>query len=52
MNKVNNEVYAAIVMALHEYKGNNVHDKESNSITIKPVQTQWNSHIQMMTKRL
>jgi hypothetical protein len=51
MSKVNNEVYAAIAMALHEYKGNNVHDKESNIITIKPVQTQWNSHIQMMTKR-
>ena len=26
MNK--NEVYAAIAMALYEFKGNNVHDKE------------------------
>lgn len=51
MDKVNNEVYAAIAMALHEYMGNNVHDKESNIITLKSVHTQWNSHIQMMTKR-
>ena len=28
-------IYAAIALALHEYKGNNVHDKESGIITIK-----------------
>ena len=29
-----NEVYAAIAMALYEFKGNNVHDKEPGIITI------------------
>lgn len=33
MNK--NEVYAAIALALHEFNGNNVHDKETGIITIK-----------------
>ncbi len=28
-----NEVYAAIAMALYEFKGNNVHDKEPGIIT-------------------
>ena len=32
-------VYAAIALALHEFKGNNVHDKESGIITIKQKQT-------------
>lgn len=30
-----NEIYAAIALALHEYKGNNVHDKEPGIITIR-----------------
>ena len=34
-------IYAAIAMALYEYQGNNVHDKESGIITIKPRQTMW-----------
>lgn len=45
----NNEVYAAISLALHEFKGNNVHDKESGIITICPRNTQWNEHMLMMT---
>ena len=35
-----NEVYAAIAMALYEFKGNNVHDKEPGIITICEKQTQ------------
>ena len=34
-------IYAAIAMALYEYQGNNVHDKEPGIITIKPRQTMW-----------
>ena len=36
---MNNNIYAAIAMALYEYAGNNVHDVESGTITIKPKQT-------------
>ena len=32
-------IYAAIAMALYEYQGNNVHDKESGVITIRPKHT-------------
>ena len=39
-----NEVYAAIAMALYEFKGNNVHDKEPGIITIAEKQTQWNGY--------
>lgn len=49
MKQVNKEVYAAIAMALHEFKGNNVHDKESGIITIKPHFTEWHSHNLNMT---
>jgi len=28
-------IFAAIALALHEYKGNNVHDREPGIITIK-----------------
>ncbi len=45
-----NEVYAAIAMALHEFKGNNVHDKEPGIITIAEKQTQWNGYAQTMTE--
>ena len=45
-----NEVYAAIALALHEFKGNNVHDKEPGIITIKEKQTQWNGNAQTMTE--
>jgi len=47
----NQEVYAAIALALHEFRGNNVHDKESGRITIKPHLTQWNGHALSMTMR-
>ena len=39
---MNNEVYAAIAMALHEHLGNNVHDVETGIITINARPTQWN----------
>lgn len=48
MNK--NEVYAAIAMALHEFEGNNVHDKEAGIITIKGKNSEWDSHSFMMTR--
>ena len=48
MNK--NEVYAAIALALHEFKGNNVHDKESGIITIAEHTTQWNGYALSMTE--
>ncbi len=44
------EVYAAIAMAIHEFKGNNVHDKESGVITIDDKQTQWNGYALTMTE--
>jgi hypothetical protein len=46
-----NEVYAAIAMAMHEFKGNNVHDRESNIITIVRKQSQWNARSLSMTAR-
>lgn len=46
----NNEVYAAIAMALHEYKGNNVHDKEPGVITIQDKSSEWDAHFLMMTQ--
>ena len=46
-----NEVYAAIAMALHEFKGNNVHDKVSGVITINERDTQWNGFALSMTER-
>jgi len=48
MNK--NEVYAAIALALHEYNGNNVHDKEAGIITIKSKHTEWELHSLRMTQ--
>ncbi len=36
-------VYAAIAMAIFEYEGNNVHDREPGIITIKPKQTLWDA---------
>ena len=43
---MNNEVYAAIAMALHEHLGNNVHDVETGIIT----PTQWNGYAQTFTQ--
>lgn len=47
----NQNVYAAIAMALFEYKGNNVHDKEPGIITIKPRATEWNARFLSMTPK-
>lgn len=44
-----NEVYAAIAMALHEHLGNNVHDVETGIITIAEHPTQWNGYALTMT---
>ena len=46
-----NEVYAAIAMALHEHLGNNVHDVDSVMIRRAPRSTQWNGYAQTMTAR-
>ncbi len=43
--------YAAIAMALYEYQGNNVHDKEPNVITIKPKHTLWNAKFLSFTAK-
>lgn len=50
MGKANNEVYAAIALALHEFRGNNVHDKEAGIITINPHHTDWASRMLTMTQ--
>ena len=44
-------IYAAIAMALYEYQGNNVHDKESGIITIKQRQTMWNAKFLSLTAK-
>jgi len=44
-------IIAAIGLALHEYKGNNVHDREPGIITIQPRQTLWNARFLSMTQK-
>jgi hypothetical protein len=44
-------IYAVIALALHEFKGNYVHDKEPGVITIKPRHTLWNAKFQVMTPK-
>lgn len=44
-------IYAAIAMAIYEYTGNNVHDKESDIITIKSKQTLWNAKFLSFTHK-
>jgi hypothetical protein len=44
-------VIAAIAMALHEFKGNNVHDREADIITIVPRHTLWNARFLTMTNK-
>lgn len=51
MPKTDKNIYAAIALALHEYKGNNVHDKESGIITITKKQTLWNARFLSMTQK-
>lgn len=41
--RMDKNIYAAIAMAFYEFQGNNVHDKESGIITIKPKQTLWDA---------
>ncbi len=36
-------IFAAIAMAIYEFQGNNVHDKESGVICIKPKCTLWDA---------
>ncbi|MCR4853612.1 MAG: hypothetical protein K5893_08490 [Prevotella sp.] len=50
MGKANNEVYAAIALAMHEFQGNNVHDKETGIITIKEHHSDWSSRMLTMTQ--
>jgi hypothetical protein len=49
--KQDKEVFAAIALALHEFRGNNVHDKETGKITIVDRSTQWNGYSLSMTER-
>ena len=51
MPTTDKNIYAAIALALHEFKGNNVNDKESGIITIKPRHTLWNAKFQTMTSK-
>ena len=51
MKVVNQEIYAAIALALHEHLGNNVHDAEPGIITIAGHPTQWNGYAQCMTAK-
>ncbi|MBP5257745.1 MAG: hypothetical protein K6A98_01330 [Prevotella sp.] len=44
-------IFAAIALALHEYKGNNVHDREPGIITILPKATMWNARFLTMTQK-
>lgn len=46
---IDKNVYAAITMALHEYRSS--HDKESGKITIANKDSEWNSYAQTMTAR-
>lgn len=49
--KMDKNIYAVIAMALFEFQGNNVHDKESGIITIKPKYTMWDAKFQSFTQR-
>ena len=51
MSKVNNEIYAAISMALYELQGAMMHDDEPGIITIKPGQTAWKTPQQIILSR-
>lgn len=51
MANENYAIYAAIAMALHDFRGNNVHDKEPGIITIKERATLWNAHTFQMTAK-
>lgn len=40
---MNNEIYAAIAMALHDDQGYNMHDNESGRLTIVQHDSEWSS---------
>lgn len=46
----NNEVFAAIAMALHDELGYNMHDSESGKLTITAHDTEWKSKQANMTQ--
>lgn len=41
----NNEVLAAITLALHEYQGYTMHVSESGVLTLGNADTEWNSKL-------
>ena len=51
LQSMDKNIYAAIAMALYEYQGNNVHDKEPGFITIQPRQTMWNAKFLSLTAK-
>ena len=50
--KMNNEVYAAIAMALHDDLGYNLHDSESGRLTIVAKDSEWSSKAAKMTAKV
>ena len=44
-------IYAAIAMALSEYQGNNVHDREPSVITLTAKPTFWNAKLLSSTAK-
>ncbi len=44
-------IYAAIAMALYEFQGNNVHDKEPGVITIKGKHSLWDAKFISFTRK-
>ena len=51
-NKMNNEVYAAIAMALHDDLRYNLHDSESGRLTIVVRDSEWSSKAAKMTAKV
>ena len=49
---MNNEVYAAIAMALHDDLGYNLHDSESGKLTIVARDSEWSSKAAKMTAKV
>lgn len=45
MMKQNQEVFAAITLALHEYQGYTLHVAESGVLTLGKEETEWNSKL-------
>ena len=51
MKAKDKNIYAAIALTLHEFKGNNVHDKEPGLITIQRRESLWNAKFISMTQK-